>query len=418
MCLLFIRYPKVCFDSVFDICYICIQTYYKFMSVKKILIFNDSMKSGGTEILLVDILNYLSKKEFDIVLVLPFRTDDNILLKDISSRVKIEYLHKKELNGFRKIFFYNVLAFCPGIYAKLKFNLNEFDLIVSFKDSPYSSVFCRTSRRKILWVHNLPIKRDYKVRSVKEWFSVALQKMKVKRYIRSFNKYDNIICVSRISKEKFIEVYNGGKINKGQKIDVLYNALDFNKISILADEQINISAGKCPEFIMVTRYSVEKRLDRVVNAANRLKKEGYSLKINIWGEGPYFPYIEKLVSDHSAQDVIDLKGYTANPYPYIKQADWLLCSSERESFGLVLLESIYLKTPVITTDCGGPGEIIDGGKYGVLTENTENGVYNGLKKVLDNPELSELYITKSDECIKRFDYNDWLVSIDKLFNAD
>ena len=114
------------------------------------------------------------------------------------------------------------------------------------------------------------------------------------------------------------------------------------------------------------------------------------------------------------QDTITLKGRIDNPFPYILQCKWSLCVSERESFSLALLESMALKTPVITTNCGGPADIVDGGKYGILVDNSTEGVYQGMKMVLDNPTLSVKYSADLHKAVARFDYQGWLKSVKKL----
>lgn len=73
-----------------------------------------------------------------------------------------------------------------------------------------------------------------------------------------------------------------------------------------------------------------------------------------------------------------------------------------------------LNTPVITTDCGGPANIVDNGKYGILVENSGQGVYQGMKKVLEQPSLSVDYSKDLATAVLRFDYKDWLENIDKL----
>jgi len=386
--------------------------------VKKILIFNDCLKFGGTEALLVDILNHLSHKQCEVTLLLPYRTENNNLLKEVSSKITVEYLHDKPLTGLKRVLFYNILAFIPLLYTKLFLDLKKYDLIVSFKESPYSALFSRSKCSKTLWIHNLPVANKYEIRSFKEWLSVTLQKAKIRGYIKSYARYQDVICVSNACREKFTEIYNKGKTIKNQHIQVLYNAVDLRKIDKLSGESVKFNISPHPVFIMVTRYSVEKRVDRIIKAAHKLISEGYQFKIVILGDGAYASYIEKLISDYSLHNIIERMGYVNNPYPYIKKSDWLVCCSERESFSLVLLESIYLKTPVITTDCGGPTEITENGKYGILAENSTEGVYLGMKTALEQPQRSEFYNSKSDECLKRFDHTKWLHSIEKILKVD
>ena len=59
-------------------------------------------------------------------------------------------------------------------------------------------------------------------------------------------------------------------------------------------------------------------------------------------------------------------GRIDNPYPYILQSNWLLCVSERDSSSLTILEAMTIKTPVITTDCGGPAVHIEPVQFGIL----------------------------------------------------
>lgn len=98
----------------------------------------------------------------------------------------------------------------------------------------------------------------------------------------------------------------------------------------------------------------------------------------------------------------------------MKNADWFLCPSSRESFALTLLESITLGTPVITTRCGGPEDVVGHGKYGILTENSKEGVYLAMKKVLDDPSLKAHYIAEHQECLSRFDYGRWLEEVESI----
>ena len=61
-----------------------------------------------------------------------------------------------------------------------------------------------------------------------------------------------------------------------------------------------------------------------------------------------------------------------------------VCSSRAEGFSLVIAEALLLGIPVISTYCSGPNELLDGGSLGLLVENSENGIYQGLKSALQN----------------------------------
>lgn len=100
---------------------------------------------------------------------------------------------------------------------------------------------------------------------------------------------------------------------------------------------------------------------------------------------------------------VKLIGFKNNPYPYIKNANLFVCSSRHESFSLVVAESLILSTPVISTYCTGPTELLDNGEYGMLVENSEDGLYYGLSELLKSNDKLESYKRKACKRKKFFD---------------
>lgn len=384
--------------------------------MKRILIFNDSMTYGGTETMLLNVLKRLSGKDCEVTLLLPYPSGKDILLNEVPDNVAVEYIYPQPLSRKRKIVYENLMNFFPRYHnRKVGLDLSPYDLIVSFKDSIFSIIFSREPQRKILWIHNLPTRYKYGINSLKEYIPVKLLKTRINRLIRSYRKYNDVICVSNACKERYTDIFNYGR-TYDQQLTVLYNALDMNRVGEKASGQAKLKLSS-PVFISVTRFSIEKGVDRIVEASNRLKSEGYDFRVVIVGDGELTQEIRNKIEKQSLNEVITLTGYMPNPYPEIKESDWLICSSHKESFSLVLIESIFLRTPVITTDCGGPTEIVDNGKYGILIPNSTEGVYEGMKKSLDNPELSQEFQSKAAECLERFDYNKWLLSVDEIFGV-
>ncbi len=59
------------------------------------------------------------------------------------------------------------------------------------------------------------------------------------------------------------------------------------------------------------------------------------------------------------QDRVIFGGFLSNPYPLIKRAEVLILSSDHEGFPLVIVEALFLGTPVVSTNCpSGPHEIL------------------------------------------------------------
>ncbi|SBV96041.1 glycosyltransferase [uncultured Dysgonomonas sp.] len=385
--------------------------------MKRILFFNDSLVMGGTEILLVDLLNHLATKA-RITLLLPEPSDKDVLLRKVSPAVSIKYLYPDGLPHFQKKIWENIMIFFPRMFARQKgISESEYDEIVCFKETFFARIFAKMNIPKILWIHNIVYKRKYEARSFREKVSVWLNKKQIKRVERSYNSFDKVICVSDAAKNTYLSVLHEGKAPK-QDISVLYNAIDLTKVKEKAKEPIIDLPQSETNFILITRTSPEKRIDRLINTIIRLKDEGYKFHVYIIGDGMDNRTMGEELTEKEINGMVTLKGRIDNPFPYILQSKWSLCVSERESFSLVLLESMALKTPVITTDCGGPRDIVDGGKYGILVDNSAEGVYRGMKSVLDNPSLSLEYSAHLDEAVSRFDYKGWLNSVEILLAVE
>lgn len=371
---------------------------------------------GGTEILLVNLLNHLNDKGCDVTLLLPNPSDKNVLLERVSKDIPVKYFHNKELKGLKRWIYKNILIFYPRLFVKLTgFEISDYDEIVCFKDGFYSILFSKINLPKYLWVHNQPYVRNYTGKNLKEKLSYALNKKQIKRMNESFDKFDRVICVSDSCRKGYIDVYHGGKAKRD--IEVLYNALDLSGITERAKEPIDLPKPERFSFVVVIRLSYEKTVDRAIIAADKLLKEGYDLEMHILGDGAEYDKLKSLIAELDRDDRIAMHGRVGNPFPYMKRADWFLCPSSRESFALTLLESITIGTPIITTDCGGPEDVIMRGKYGVFVENSLEGVVEGMKKVMDNPELRSYYNATAQENLSRFSYPRWLNAVDEILGV-
>lgn len=385
--------------------------------MKRILFFNDSLTMGGTEKLLVSLLIHLAEKDCTITLLLPEPSEQNILLKDIPTSISIKYLYPENTPHLKKKIGENIMIFFPRFFAKWKeLKAVDYDEIVCFKETFFARIFSKMNIPKILWIHNILYTRKYEIHSLRESFSVWLNKKQLKRVQRSYDKFDKVLCVSDAAKDAYLDVLHNGKA-PNQDIRILYNAIDLSKIAEKAKEPVISIPQDHTNFILITRVSPEKRTDRLIYAASRLKKEGYNFHVYIIGDGMNSETMKTTISQIGLSDQITLIGRTNNPFPYVLQCKWTLCVSERESFSLTLLESMALKTPVITTNCGGPRDIVNGGDYGMLVENSTEGVYQGMKAVLDDPTLSVKYSADLDKAISRFNYNTWLDNVDKLLEV-
>lgn len=198
----------------------------------------------------------------------------------------------------------------------------------------------------------------------------------------AYSKYDEVTVVSKASKNHFVEIYG-----LADRTRCIYNPIDRKAIGELASLGKRDSEDKRFRFVSVGRLTEAKGYDRLIEAAARLKRDGLVFELLLVGEGSDRALLEKQVTVSGLADVVKFLGFQKNPYQYLNQCDCFVCSSRTEGYSLVIAEAMCVGLPVISTRCAGPEEILDGGKYGVMVENSMEGLYEGLKKVLTMQDL-------------------------------
>jgi glycosyltransferase involved in cell wall biosynthesis len=181
-----------------------------------------------------------------------------------------------------------------------------------------------------------------------------------------------------------------------QKIVKIYNPLDTEEFIAKADQPVLHYEfdHSVPTFISVGTVFPQKGFDRLLKVHKKLLDKGFKHKILIVGDGYDFENIKKLKSDLGVDETATMLGFTDNPYPYFKNADFYILSSRYEGFPTVLFEAITLKKRIISTEVSGANEMLNNGELGLIVENSEAGIYEGMKKALTQPESFETYSEK------------------------
>ncbi|WP_124639549.1 MULTISPECIES: glycosyltransferase [Amniculibacterium] len=354
---------------------------------KKILIRIGSLRHGGAEKVLATFLKNLPKDKYEIDLLLNLYSGK--YLAEIPDWINIKYLNKGEMittnrlqdipkKAFRVIYQKLLKSFPTLLYKFILKNKKydiEFAAIHGFRDEILGSPI-KTSK-KIIWIHN------------------DLRKTHFHNYtdaeIRKFFGYDKIMVISEHIQHDFESLAKNE--TEKSKIVRIYNPLDTAEIEAKAEVKNHqpTTDNQQPLFVSIGTVFPQKGYDRLLKVHKQLLDEGFQHQVLIIGDGYDFENIKKLQHELKVERTSTLLGFTDNPYPYLKHADYFVLSSRYEGFPTVLFEAIVLKKNIIATDVSGVQEMLENGKLGLMVENSEHGIYTGMKQALSKPESFEKY---------------------------
>lgn len=347
--------------------------------MKKVLFFIPTLMHGGAEKVLVNLVNNLDKDKYEITVQTIF--DEGVHRNSLKKDIEYKYIFKKLFKGSSTLF----KLFSPR-YLYKKYIVDEYDIVVSYLEGPTSRILSGCpfkNTKKVSWIH-IELNDKSMVSSGFRTFKEA--KM-------SYESFDKIICVSETVKQTFIK--NSG-INKN--IEVLYNTNETDDILKKSVEDIDDIdfANDVVNICSVGKIVKTKGYDRLARVHNRLISEGIHHNIYILGIGEDEEKIRKYIKEKKLENTFKLVGFRENPYKYVAKCDLFVCSSIREGFSTSVTESLIVGTPVISTLCSGAQELLGyDNEFGMVVENSEDGIYKGIKKLLLDKRLLDEYKKES-----------------------
>lgn len=217
---------------------------------------------------------------------------------------------------------------------------------------------------------------------------------KFKYFIKAKNQYDNtqLITVSKGAGDDLIKYGI-----KPKSCITIYNPFDFNFVKQRSNEEVL----DVDEFVIcVARFAKDKRHDVLIKAyaVSKIKE-----KLVLMGttdkpsDEKNLLDLKNMIRKLKIEDKVVFKGFVENPYPWIKKAKALILSSNHEGLSNVLVESLILKTQVVSTNCPtGPAEILEGDLSQFLSPVGDvEKLSSNIKRAIDSPvEISRKHIEK------------------------
>ena len=129
-------------------------------------------------------------------------------------------------------------------------------------------------------------------------------------------------------------------------------------------------------------------MDRIVETCSRLKQEGIrGFTWTIVGDGYEMTKIKNMSKEKNVTDIINIVGLKTNPFPYMQNADVFVLTSSFEGYGMTSREAQILGCPALITNFGPAHEVVDDGVTGMICDNSTDGVYSMMKKVLSDTSI-------------------------------
>lgn len=376
--------------------------------MKKVLLFVDNLDEGGVSKVLFDLLENINREKYDITIMALY---NNGMYKDkIKEYGKFKYCfdipepndNSLKANLYRK--YWGGMLRLPEKFMYKWFVKEKYDIEIAFIHG-WSTKFISGSNnkksKKIAWVHA----------DLVTWDRVDGVFKSLEHHKKAYSKFDKVLCVSQTVKEGVEKKYNV------KNARVLYNPINREKILKLSNEKIDdIKHSNKFKLISVGRLSKEKGYDRLLRVVKKLVNEQIGCELLIIGSGKEYDKLNSYIKNNNLEYNIKIVGYKENPYKYVKSSDLFVCSSLSEGYSLVIAESLVLGIPVVSTKCSGPIEILRNGENGLLVENSEEGLYKGLKEIINSDELYMNYKNKAIKEGTRFGVDNFIKSLEEILD--
>lgn len=373
---------------------------------KNILFRSGSLRMGGLERVLIEVLQTIDKEKYNISLIIDDDCgEDNIFEKDIPKEIKYYFLKSQDL--IQKTEYYKEKR--KNIFYKLMYNLymnletfimcreskkilkeiGEVDVLIDFDAGASKYIDKLNVKKKIVWIHNSIPKLKKK-------------KSKIERFGKRLEKYDKVVAICDEMKEELQKIYPKIK----EKIIRIYNPFNFERIEKLKNDNTNLANDD--EKLLERKYivaiarldSVQKDFSTLIKAFKIVKEKGIEEKLYIIGDGPSRKEIEQEIKKMGLEKEILLLGNRKNPYIWLKNSLFFVHSSKYEGLPTVLIEALICDKMIISSNCStGPKEILKNESCGKLFEvGNYNQLSNLLEKYILNKESKNKFL---QEILKR-----------------
>ena len=363
----------------------------------KILFLIHNLGQGGAEKVLVNLVNRMDPAKFEIHVTALFGGGVNEQF--LKPHIRYRSVFKGMIPGNSHL----MKLLSPRQLHRLCVK-EHYDIEVAYMEGPASRVISGCTdpdTRLVTWIHVQ--QRDMK------WLSGSFRSEGEARWC--YDRFDRAVCVSEFVRRDFT-----GILSYQKPCQVLYNTVESDQVLAQAGaEAPELREDGSVRLVAVGSLKPSKGYNRLLGCIRRLREKGYPIHLYILGAGPQRQELEQLCRELDLTDAVSFLGYDTNPYKYVAKCDLFVCASFAEGFSTAVTEALILATPVCTVDVSGMKELLgEDNEWGLVTENDENALYEGIRRLLDDRELLAHYKKQAAERGRSFSAENTVRAVEEM----
>ncbi|MBR5560412.1 MAG: glycosyltransferase [Clostridia bacterium] len=364
----------------------------------KVLFLIHDLGQGGAEKVLVNLVNNMDPARFDISVTALFGGGVNEQF--LAPHIHYRAVWPREIRGNSHIMKLLTPKQLHRICVK-----EHYDIEISYLEGPSARVVsgCTDPATKLVsWIHCTIGSKAQLVRTFRH------RKEAEMCYLR----FDKMVFVAETVRQAFMQY--GPQVKQTQ---VLYNTNESAKILQKADDTVGSDCMQQNEINLIAmgRIVPVKGYDRLARVHAKLRAEGYPVHTYILGQGSQQEEIVHYLAEKNLEQSFTFLGYHDNPYAYLACSDLFVCSSYSEGFSTAATEALIVGTPVCTVEVSGMKEMLgENNEYGVVIDNDEEALYQGIKSLLDDPALLAHYREKAAERGRMFSTENTVKAVEDM----
>ena len=332
----------------------------------KIRFFINTLRGGGAEKVLIDLVSCLDPETYDVTIV---SIVGGIHEKRIPPYIQYKKLVPCKSEFWSRVLYRLLVKLPPRLFAGW-FLRGSYDLEVAYLEgTPTKVVAAKRKAKRIAFVHCNVAMYDH----------IGGFYARKEDCLREYRSFSRVCFVSEQGKQGFEQVI--GPLDHACVVHNVLNIRELRQLE-LAEPALRYETEGW-KLVSVGRLVKEKAFERLLQIMADLETDTPA-ELWIIGEGDERGQLEDFIREKQIKNV-KLLGYQTNPYPYTKQADLFICSSLSEGYSTAVTEAIALGVPVLTTDCAGMNEILESGRFGMIVENHTEALREGLLRIMRDP---------------------------------